>query len=68
MNECYGKNFILNGDLQPADAFDNSFVYDGDSVYEVIRTIKGSPVFFNDHMERLATKKFWQILLPCEKI
>jgi branched-chain amino acid aminotransferase len=55
MNECYGKNFILNGDLQPADAFDNSFVYDGDSVYEVIRTIKGSPVFFNDHMERLAT-------------
>jgi branched-chain amino acid aminotransferase len=55
MNECYGKKFILNGDLQPAEAFDNSLVYEGDSIYEVMRMIKGSPVFFNDHMERLAT-------------
>jgi len=55
MNECYGKKFILNGDLQPAELFDNSLVYEGDSIYEVIRMIKGSPVFFRDHMERLAT-------------
>jgi len=55
MNECYGKKFILNGKLQSADLFDNSFVYDGDSVYEVIRMVKGNPVFFNDHMERLET-------------
>jgi branched-chain amino acid aminotransferase len=55
MNECYGENFIFNGNLLPAEAFDNSFVYEGDSIYEVIRTIKGSPVFFHDHMERLAT-------------
>ena len=55
MNECYGKSFILNGDLQPAELFDNSLVYEGDSVYEVIRTLKGSPVFFLDHMDRLAT-------------
>lgn len=53
MNECYGKKFILNGELLPADQFDNSFVYDGDSVYEVIRMARGCPVFFNDHMERL---------------
>jgi branched-chain amino acid aminotransferase len=53
MNECYGKKFILNGDLQPAEAFDNSLVYEGDSIYEVIRMLKGSPVFFHDHMERL---------------
>jgi branched-chain amino acid aminotransferase len=54
MNECYGKKFILNGELQPAEAFDNSIVYEGNSIYEVIRMIKGSPVFFHDHMERLA--------------
>ena len=55
MNECYGKKFVLNGELQDADMFDNSLVYEGDSVYEVIRMVKGSPVFFYDHMERLAS-------------
>ena len=55
MNECYGKKFILNGDLQPAELFDNSLVYEGDSVYEVIRMVKANPIFFPDHMERLVT-------------
>jgi branched-chain amino acid aminotransferase len=55
MNECYGKKFILNGNLQPAEMFDNSLVYEGDSVYEVLRMVKGNPIFFPDHMERLAT-------------
>jgi branched-chain amino acid aminotransferase len=55
MNECFGKKFILNGHFESADIFDNSLVYEGDSVYEVIRVIKSSPVFFSDHMERLAT-------------
>jgi len=53
MNECYGKKFILNGKLQSSDQFDNSLVYEGDSIYEVIRMGKGIPVFFYDHMERL---------------
>jgi branched-chain amino acid aminotransferase len=53
MNECYGKKFILNGKLQSSDHFDNSLVYEGDSIYEVIRMVKGTPVFFYDHMERL---------------
>lgn len=55
MNECYGKKFILNGSLQPSEMFDNSLVYEGDSIYEVLRMIKGNPVFFADHMKRLAT-------------
>jgi branched-chain amino acid aminotransferase len=55
MNECYGKKYILNGNLQPAEMFDKSLVYEGDSIYEVLRMIKGTPVFFADHMERLAT-------------
>jgi branched-chain amino acid aminotransferase len=53
MNECYGNNFILNGELQPVELFDNSLVYEGDSIYEVIRMVKGLPVFFNDHINRL---------------
>jgi branched-chain amino acid aminotransferase len=55
MNECYGKKFILNGELLSSDHFDNSLVYEGDSIYEVIRMVKGNPVFFHDHMERLVT-------------
>jgi branched-chain amino acid aminotransferase len=55
MNECYGKKFILNGSLQPAEMFYNSLVYEGESVYEVLRMIKGAPIFFSDHMERLMT-------------
>jgi len=53
MNECYGNKFILNGKIESSDSFDNSFVYDGDSIYEVIRMTRGSPVFFYDHLERL---------------
>jgi branched-chain amino acid aminotransferase len=55
MNECSGKKFVLNGNLQPAEMFDKSLVYEGDSVYEVLRMVKGNPIFFPDHMERLET-------------
>jgi branched-chain amino acid aminotransferase len=54
MSECYGTYFVLNGELQPAELFDNALVYEGYSIYEVLRTVKSCPVFFNDHMERLA--------------
>ena len=53
MNVCYGKNFILNGVLKSSDVFDNSLVYEGDSIYEVMRMTKGCPLFFHDHLERL---------------
>lgn len=55
MSECFGNSFILNGELQPTELFDNSMVYEGDSIYEVIRMVKGLPVFFNDHIKRLET-------------
>jgi branched-chain amino acid aminotransferase len=54
MSECCGGNFILNGELVPAVKFDNSLVYEGESLYEVIRIVNGNPLFFHDHMERLA--------------
>lgn len=53
MKECCGKWFIQNGELRPVEAFDNSLVIKGDSVYEVIRMVGGVPIFFKDHMERL---------------
>ena len=53
MDECYGKYFIRNGEKVSADLFSSSMVYEGDSVYEVIRMVKGIPVFFEDHMIRL---------------
>jgi branched-chain amino acid aminotransferase len=55
MNECWGKKFILNGAVQTAEMFSNTLVYEGDSVYEVLRLTKGIPIFFPDHMERLST-------------
>ena len=68
MNECYGNYFILNGELQPAESFDNSHVYEGDSVYEVIRMTGGNPVFFNDHMERLSASLKYQKNRPLADI
>lgn len=53
MNECYGKKFILNGTLHTVEMFDKSLVYEGESVYEVLRLVRGNPIFFQDHMERL---------------
>jgi branched-chain amino acid aminotransferase len=53
MSECYGDYFILNGELTPSVMFNNSDVYEGDSVYEVLRMMSGAPLFFADHMERL---------------
>ncbi len=60
MNECFGRKYILNGELHPSESFDNSMVYEGESVYEVLRIIKGYPVFFYDHMERLEASTGFQ--------
>jgi branched-chain amino acid aminotransferase len=53
MTECYGRKFIMNGELLSEDHFENSLVYEGESVYEVIRMVRGNPVFFYEHLERL---------------
>lgn len=55
MKEFCGNHFILNGALKQVEEFDNSLVYKGDTIYEVIRMVKGIPVFFEDHVERLAS-------------
>jgi branched-chain amino acid aminotransferase len=53
MDECFGKYFIRNGEMLSSDLFNGSMVYEGESVYEVIRMVRGIPVFFDDHMIRL---------------
>jgi branched-chain amino acid aminotransferase len=53
MSECFGNHFIHNGEMKPSGLFDNSLVYEGESVYEVLRVKKGIPYFFYDHMQRL---------------
>jgi branched-chain amino acid aminotransferase len=55
MNECFGKRFILNGEFQAEETFDKSMVYEGDSLYEVLRIMKGCPLFLSDHMDRLVS-------------
>ncbi|MBA4322463.1 MAG: aminotransferase class IV [Odoribacter sp.] len=55
MSECSGNFFIQNGELLSSGLFINSLVYEGESIYEVLRLVKGKPVFFDDHFERLST-------------
>ena len=55
MSECYGSFFIRNGELTPSVLFDNSDVYEGESVYEVLRMMGSGPLFYDDHMARMAS-------------
>ncbi len=51
--ECFGSFFYLDGSIIPAGNDDE--VASGDvSFYEVIRTREGIPLFFDDHLKRLA--------------
>jgi len=68
MNEFSGKNFILNGELKPVEFFNNSFVSGGQSIYEVIRMVKGQPVFFHDHMDRLVNSVHLQNKKPLANV
>jgi len=53
MKECTGNYFIKNGVMLPVEDFDNKMVYEGESIYEVLRMVRGAPLFFSDHYERL---------------
>jgi branched-chain amino acid aminotransferase len=53
MKEYCGNHFILNGDVVQVGSFDNSMVFRGETIYEVIRLVNGIPVFFMDHFVRL---------------
>ncbi|MBE9467622.1 MAG: aminotransferase class IV family protein [Bacteroidetes bacterium] len=53
MNKCYCKRFILNSQFVDCKNFNLDIVSKGESVYDVIRIIDSTPLFFNEHIERL---------------
>jgi branched-chain amino acid aminotransferase len=53
MKECAGSYFIKNGVMLSVEDFDNKMIYEGESIYEVLRMVRGAPLFFNDHYARL---------------
>ena len=55
MKECAGSCFIKNGVTLPVEDFDNNMVYEGESIYEILRMVGGVPLFFKDHYSRLIT-------------
>ncbi len=53
MRECSGQRFYYNGNMYNCSEFQPSMVFEGESVYEVIRLISGMPLFLEDHLQRL---------------
>lgn len=53
MKECIYDYFDLNGQIRECSDFDDSFIKEGKCLYEVIRLIKGIPLFFEKHIQRL---------------
>jgi branched-chain amino acid aminotransferase len=50
--ECFGRYYFLDGNILPIE-HDEEIAAGEVSFYEVIRTRKGVPLFFDDHMKRL---------------
>ena len=50
--ECFGRYYFLDGNILPIE-HDEEITAGEVSFYEVIRTRKGVPLFFDDHMKRL---------------
>ncbi len=53
MRECFGERFFYNGTMYDCRDFQTAMVFEGESVYEVIRVIRGIPLFLEDHLQRL---------------
>ena len=51
--ECTGDWFVEDGKLFPAESFNRERLVSGTSYYEVLRVIKKTPLFLEDHIERL---------------
>lgn len=50
--ECFNEFFIENEKIKERDSFEESFLKEGKSLYEVIRIIDGAPLFLRSHLER----------------
>ncbi|EPY2271693.1 aminotransferase class IV [Clostridium sporogenes] len=50
--ECFNEFFIENEKIKERDSFEESFLKEGKSLYEVIRIIDRAPLFLKSHLER----------------
>lgn len=53
MKECINEYFIKNHNALKCSDFEGEEITDGKTIYEVIRIIKGKPLFLEEHLERL---------------
>lgn len=52
-NECLGDFFLKNGNIKIRKQFDDSILVTGISVYEVMKVKYKTPLFLEDHLDRL---------------
>ncbi len=50
--EIKGEWYYCSGNFLPVNKFEPSYLQNGISVYEVLRIIRGKPLFLNDHLIR----------------
>ncbi|EPY2305642.1 aminotransferase class IV [Clostridium sporogenes] len=60
--ECFNKFFIENDKIKERDSFEESFLKEGKSLYEVIRIIDGAPLFLKSHLERFYNSAKLEVL------
>lgn len=53
MSECIQEFYILNGEKKPVKDFNEKYLKEGTSLYEVIRIIEGVPLYLEQHLKRL---------------
>lgn len=53
MSECINKYFIYNSEIREVHSFKDDFTENGNAIYEVIRVIKGVPIFLDRHLKRI---------------
>jgi branched-chain amino acid aminotransferase len=53
MQECVANVCFHNGHTERYEQFDLRWVYEGESLYEVLKIEEGIPLFLEDHLERL---------------
>jgi len=53
MMSAYHQLFLRNGEIKKSIEYDHTILYQGISIYEVMRIINGKALFFKEHYERL---------------
>ncbi len=53
MLQAYHQCFLQNNEVKPSRDFNNDFMNEGVSIYEVVRIIKSKILFFEEHFDRL---------------